>query len=458
MANLIKMRIQIRRDTWENWQVYKDIIPAVGEPCFITDRNILKIGDGTTTFENLKPINGVQFVADGNALVLEDGVLKLNGFNEAEEGAQLVKGKDGAIQWVVPSTETVDGLKTIIGTLQTEVDTLKTNVETLQGDVTSLLDIVGSTESGSGTLLSRVEGLEKEIDTLIHGITPDDDKINTIKELIEYIDSHGEVAADIAADIQDLKGLIGETPVNDQILSIVNESEKKAKAVYEHIKYEITNVPVGTLVDYRDKEIRIMVPSNAQFVKQNVGEGGDANSYYCTFRTYAPNDSVVGYIEHLNGETDKNVLTNFSTDEYGRRYQPTWLALAKYDASAGVWNYYGKNSSTKKYLGYDYQIDWYDADGIVVASDKIRINLSNEDCHYAIEPFYMTNVVREVAVNGTLIDILDGRADITVPEFKSSNEIEINEDRTLSIKSINFDKIVQTEDYEIVLNGGRAAG
>ena len=452
------MRIQIRRDTWENWQKYDYITPAEGEPCFITDKNILKIGDGTTQFKDLIPINGVQFSPDGGALILEEGVLKLNGFDKAEKGAQLVKGEDGTIQWVVPSTENVEGLKTIVGTLQDEVGTLKTNVETLQGDITDLRAIVGAAESGSDTLLSRVEGLEKEMDTLIHGLTPDDDKINTIKELIEYIDSHGEIAADIATDIQDLKSLIGDTSVNEQILSIVSESEKKADAIYEHVKYEVADVPVGTLVDYRDKEIRIMVPANAQFTKQSVGAGGDANSYYCTFKTYAPNDSAVGYIEHLNGKVDKEVLTDLKTDEYGRRYQPTWLALATYDETIGTWNYYGKNSSAKKYIGYDYRIDWYDANGVVIASDKIRINLSNEDCHHTVEPFYMTNVVREVAVNGTLLDMIDGRVDITVPEFKSSNEIEVNEDGTLSVKSISFDKIAQAEDYEIVLNGGKAAG
>lgn len=458
MANLIKMRIQIRRDTWENWQKYKDLAPAEGEPCFITDKNILKIGDGTTSFENLVPINGVQFSPDGDALVLEDGVLKLNGFDDAENGAQLVKGEDGKIHWVVPSSGNVEGLQTIVGTLQTEVDSLKSDVETLQSDVTDLRAIVGSTESGSETLLSRIEGLETEVDTLIHGLTPDDDKINTIKELIAYIDSHGEAAADMATDIQDLKNLVGNASVNDQILAIVGESENKAKATYEHVKYEITDTPVGTLVDYRDKEIRIMVPSGAQFTKQAVGAGGDANSYYMTFKTYAPNDNVVGYREHLGDQVDSEILTNFSTDEYGRRYQPTWLALAKYDATTDTWTYYGKSSTINKYIGWDYQIDWYDVNGVVVASDKIRINLSNEDCHHTVEPFYMTNVVREVAVNGTLLDMLDGRVDITIPNFKSSDEININEDGTLSIKSISFDKITQAEDREIVLNGGGAAG
>ena len=156
------------------------------------------------------------------------------------------------------------------------------------------------------------------------------------------------------------------------------------------VKYDISDTPSGTLVNYGEKEIRIMCPANAEFVKQAVGVGGDANSYYMTFKTYVPNDNVVGYIEHLGDQVDGEILTNFETDEYGRRYQPTWLALAKYDETSDTWSYYGNNSTVNKYIGWDYQIDWYDANGVMVASDCIRINLTNEDCHITTTPYYVS--------------------------------------------------------------------
>lgn len=169
-------------------------------------------------------------------------------------------------------------------------------------------------------------------------------------------------------------------------------------AMSEHLvkRYEVADVPAGTLVDYFDKEIRIMCPSDAEFVKQSVGNGGDANTYYMTFKTYAPNDDVTGYIEHLGDQADAEILTDLKTDEYGRKYQPTWLGLAKYDDTTGTWNYYGKNSSTEKYIGWNYQIDWYNADGAMVKSDVVRINLSNEDCHNVIEPYYMGSIRKEL--------------------------------------------------------------
>ena len=56
-TKIIKTTFQIRRDTTANWLLSKDVIPAAGEPCFDLDLGILKIGDGTTTYENLPAIN-----------------------------------------------------------------------------------------------------------------------------------------------------------------------------------------------------------------------------------------------------------------------------------------------------------------------------------------------------------------------------------------------------------------
>lgn len=193
---------------------------------------------------------------------------------------------------------------------------------------------------------------------------------------------------------------LSETEVNAKIKTAISDSVNTANAytdkmveaaMGEHLtkKYEVTDVPTGTLVNISESEIRIMCPENSQWVKQSVGEGGDASSYYMTFKTYAPSDDVVGYIEHLGNQVDAEVLTKFSVDEYGRRYQPTWLALAKYDEATDDWTYYGAKSTVNHYIGWDYQIDWYNADGIVVASDCIRINLANEKCYHSSEPYYV---------------------------------------------------------------------
>ena len=57
-AKTMKTTIQLRRDTTANWLANKDTVPAEGEPCYDLDLGTLKIGDGTTTYENLPEISG----------------------------------------------------------------------------------------------------------------------------------------------------------------------------------------------------------------------------------------------------------------------------------------------------------------------------------------------------------------------------------------------------------------
>lgn len=240
------------------------------------------------------------------------------------------------------------------------------------------------------------------------------------KPFVGWIDKDGnKVIADDSAELAALEKAIstkvGAEEVEAAIATKADATEVEAKvgkavtdanaytdkmveaAMGEHLtkKYEIANVPEGTLVDYRENEIRIMCKSDAVFARQSVGAGGNANNYYMTFKTYAP-DSAVGYIEHLGNQVDKEVLTDLKTDDYGRKYQPTWLGIALYNESTGEWTYYGKNSTVNKYVGWDYQIDWFDADGVMIASDCVRINLSNEDCHYEIKPYYVGSMMAEV--------------------------------------------------------------
>lgn len=212
--------------------------------------------------------------------------------------------------------------------------------------------------------------------------------------------------------------------VNEKLDKFATESVATAKsytdgkieaAVSEHLvkKYHIDNVPVGTLVNINEREIRIMCPINSEFVKQSVGTGGDPNCYYATLKTYVFDDNVVGYREHLGNQSDSETLTDLKTDEYGRKYQMTWLALARYDDSTGTWNYYGKNSSVNKYIGWDYKINWYGANNEIIASDSIRINLSNEECHFVNEPYYVGSMMKEI----------DTKIEEKIAEVESAYEI-----------------------------------
>lgn len=243
----VKMTIQLRRDIATNWELYKDLIPAAGEPCFVLDQNILKIGDGVTSFGDLEPIGGVKLDADGKSLVFEDGVLKLLGFDDAEVGAQPRKNANGEIEWVVPSTETVDGLQTAIAGLQSDVTGLQTTV-------TDLREIVTPSGEGAVTLLERIESLEgkvgeddvdAKIDAKINEFATkfdDNGVVDNFKELIDYVADHDVAVDAMVKDLVDLKALVGTESVADQIATAVAD-----KVVAEEGKSLIADTLIAKL-------------------------------------------------------------------------------------------------------------------------------------------------------------------------------------------------------------------
>ena len=181
----------------------------------------------------------------------------------------------------------------------------------------------------------------------------------------------------------------------------VEDAFGSVERLYEKVKYEVSHKPIGTLVDHRDKEIRIMCPSNTEWVLQQSGEGADANKYYIGFKAYAPKD-VVSFKEDLAETINDDTMYYFEGNDFagvdadGRQYSIVWLPVAEYDESSESWTYYGKKSSTEKYIGWYYSVEWYDANGVVIATDCIRINLSNEECHSSINPSYIMNVMATI--------------------------------------------------------------
>ena len=97
----------------------------------------------------------------------------------------------------------------------------------------------------------------------------------------------------------------------------------------------------------------------------------------------------------------------------GRKYSIIWLAAAYCD-DEGNWTYYGANSTKERYIGWSYHVEWYDANGVKVGSDMMRINLSNEDCHDSIEPYYVTaiNVNKLVQTPGDSLILSGGSASV----------------------------------------------
>lgn len=101
----------------------------------------------------------------------EDGTLDLLGFSDAEPGAQLQKGADGKLSWVVPDTETVAGLSSAVAGLREDVTDLVTDLNTLSGNV--------YTKDETLAEIAKAEHLKRKI-------------VSSLTEAQEYMSSHDD--------------------------------------------------------------------------------------------------------------------------------------------------------------------------------------------------------------------------------------------------------------------------
>lgn len=77
--------------------------------------------------KSLKPVGSTP-VGDNKSIVVNDGVIALDGFAGATQGQQPRVATDGTLEWYTPDTSTVSGLQEAVGQLQSDVGTLETTV------------------------------------------------------------------------------------------------------------------------------------------------------------------------------------------------------------------------------------------------------------------------------------------------------------------------------------------
>lgn len=196
------------------------------------------------------------------------------------------------------------------------------------------------------------------------------------------------------------------TALEEQIAAKADAAEVNAQieaTLVEHLgkiaAYKVADAPDGTIVNYLDKEVRVMVPSNHQWELRQSGENADQTAYYIGVKAYAPEDAA-SFKEDMKRVIEDETMYYFEGNDYagieddGRKFSIIWLPVAAYDSETDTWTYHGADSTEEKYVGWYYSVEWYDADGEMIASDCIRINLANEDCFGMPKPYYVSDAVK----------------------------------------------------------------
>lgn len=400
---ILKTIFQVKRGQSAAWASVNPVLRP-GEPGFELDTNKLKIGNGIDAY------NDLPYLTDAEIARIEglEASLKL------KANIEDVYTKD-------------------------EIDSLMSGIYTYKGTVKTFADLPTSgLRSGD---VYNIETADEE-----HGIAAGDN-----------VAWNGE-AWDRLAGLVDLSKYI---TTEDLANLDINISKTEIKKSFEEIKYEVKKPNDRVLVDYRDKEVRIMFPEDMNWSFQNVGANGNSEMFYFEFRAYAP-EGAVSFKEDTKKVIEDTQMYYFEgndfagVDEFGRKFSRIYLPAAVNNGTE--WTYYGKNSNSDKYIGWYYTVEWYNTDGNKMASDQIKINLTNEECHNEIQPFYMNEVVKTIIVNGKALEMKNNevRIPIAIPvSSEEDNHVTIKDDGSMEINNISIDKIVQPEGSEpIVYDGG----
>lgn len=178
------------------------------------------------------------------------GVLSIKGFTDAAVGAQLVK-TDGGISWVLPSTDTVDGIQSTVATLGERTS----NLETRMGAAESAIDAIEAdylNAADKADLVSKIATAKQEaITAVLDGVSEDFD---TLKEVADWIASDttnsSQLISRVSAIESDyLKGadkttLQGEIDALETLVGTIPEGAT-SKTVVSYITEVVNGLSIG---------------------------------------------------------------------------------------------------------------------------------------------------------------------------------------------------------------------
>jgi len=190
------------------------------------------------------------------------------------KGQALIKlsDRDRDVGWVdVVSKEDTQ-------TLQDQIDEINERVGNPATEDTQATGIYAQIEALAESLglidEDAVNGLiDAKIEEFAHKIT-DDDQINTIMELIDYVNAHGEEAAKMLVqidalntDVESVKALVGETPVIDQFQQAIAQENFIKEIALNGVLCEV----VDGKVDLNIEQTGTGVVSNDEIVVNEDG-------------------------------------------------------------------------------------------------------------------------------------------------------------------------------------------
>lgn len=147
--------------------------------------------------------------------------------------------------------------------------------------------------------------------------------------------------------------------------------------------------PNDTKITYGEDYVRICPPNDqTAYKKQDVGVGGDPNTYYATVHFYYPEGAVK--LREISWNTtkpepdinekpfDSIVDEHPGVDENGRKYIEDWRPLAYYTEETKLWTPYGWNKPTGEFAKLFNKIQWFDENDVLLREDYIEYQYASD--------------------------------------------------------------------------------
>lgn len=471
------------------------VVETTGTSIYYIDQNMA-----------LQPV-GVILAGDGKTIsVSDDGVISLYGIDGSLEEAKSYQPvyRNGALTWVELSSTTVEGLQTLIEGLRTDVDAINAKIGTVEENKTVVQMITEAQEAATydDTALSgRVTAIEndylKTADKTALQSEISTAKAEAISEAVAAVVGEGTSADfDTLKEIADwiLSDTTGAASLVTRISAIESDYLKTADKTALQGEIDALETLVGALpegavstnvVDYIQEAINGL----------KIGDYAKASELTALAERVTTLEEKVAALETVGAE--KNVINSVDEAEFTvdstRKLSVKEIAMDKITGLPAA-----LEQKVSVQAGYRMITDAegekleklvLSEDGTVEVSGTIAAGnvdgleswittraatlkgLSENNLTDALKTKIessQANVIEIVKVNGVAVEVSAEDKSVNIPMATAAalgvvkgtdaeNGIAVADDGTMSVNSVNVNKLVQTEGDSIVLDGGNSA-
>jgi hypothetical protein len=289
-----------------------------------------------------------------------------------------------------------------------------------------------------------------------------DDTMNSINELVTWINGHAEDALQLSnqvttnkEDIADLVGLVGTTAVSTQIADAIADAIK----IDGVDKYALASTLTTSIGRIEAMEAKVTAWDAAE---KNIIASVDPTQFAIDGnRNLTLNDIAMSKVTGLTDALDSKVakvegsrlITSDEADKLeklvlGDNGEVSVSGTIAAGNVSGLADWITTRAGTLKGLSENNLTD----------SLLTKIN--------AIEDDAQVNVIEAITINGEAITVSNKTVDLPIATAEkiglvmssaTENKVAVNADGTMEVNSVNVNKLVQTANDSLILNGGSAS-